>query len=238
MNVFVGLLVVAAQAECHPDATYVENAEYIDGNCVLPLSELNLDRLDVRDSSLEAEPSNSQHPFAWYTCGVGSSATMVHFHNWTNSEYQDETALYWYDEAGALMGRHGEPGRYCCAGQPADLESALLSYGVPVQTCYAPLPLTTEEMDLAGQCVQRASARSMSSDLPHDALPALLQRSVCHGTPSVSRLSRPSWIGASLRSTFAPTAVDRPGACSAVGTSGVASVLGLLGGLVLLWRRR
>ncbi len=52
----------------------------------------------------------------------------------------------------------------------------------------------------------------MSSGLPRAALPALLQHSVCHGTPSVSRLGRTARVGAILRSTFVTDAVSLRGA--------------------------
>lgn len=148
-----------AQAECHPDALYVEDAEYIDGSCVVPWEYSDIPESErIPETTVEIEPKDLWL-MSWQVCAPGSSASAVYFSYGGPGDYF-EAVSYWYDLSGVYVGQFADSGSHCCPGQPDQELGTPLTYGVPVQTCYAPVPVTTEEMDLAGNCLDRPGACS------------------------------------------------------------------------------
>ncbi|MFT5582839.1 MAG: hypothetical protein ACI9VR_000416 [Cognaticolwellia sp.] len=61
--------------------------------------------------------------------------------------------LHWYGEDGQVLGgTGGGHSYYCCDGQGEDT-TPFSTWGVPMQTCYAPIPYRTPEMERPGECV-------------------------------------------------------------------------------------
>ena len=134
--------------ECEEDAILVENASYVDGTCVIAWDSSDC-IYDCFTDSEDARPSPYQSG-AWFDCGPGSSAAMIRLR--ADNGNQDR-ALFWYDDAGQILGvTGGSNGPYCCEEQQS-FPTTLVTYGAPMQTCYAPTPYKLPDMSYSGECV-------------------------------------------------------------------------------------
>lgn len=153
---FVYLFGAAAQAECDPDDQVLEDATFVDGSCVYEDWEpypYDCDTCTVDD----AVSKSFQWVNNWFYCGPGSSAAMVQVRAHPES---NDTSIWWYGEDGELIGLSaGASGPYCCDDQAGYLKTYVTG-GVPMQTCYAPIPFRLPEMERAGECYSPPSGCS------------------------------------------------------------------------------
>ena len=57
--------------------------------------------------------------------------------------------VFLYDESGDLVASGGARGLYCCD----DKEAEFAAGGLPMQTCFAPIPITDPDEDVKGECL-------------------------------------------------------------------------------------
>jgi hypothetical protein len=149
--VFIPAIVLTSASfadECEPDAILVEDATFVDGSCVIPWDSSSC-VYDCYADAAEARPMPYQNG-AWFNCGPGSSAAMLRLRADNGSQ---DRAVFWYDEDGQILGvTGGSSNFYCCEEQQA-FPDTFVTYGAPMQTCYAPIPYRIPEMELAGECL-------------------------------------------------------------------------------------
>lgn len=143
-------------AECETDAIQVEDAIYVDGTCVIPWDSSQC-IYDCYANADAARPTPYQSG-AWFRCGPGSSAAMLRLRA---DDGNQNRAIFWYDENGQILGvTGGSSGPYCCEEQQT-FPNTFVTYGAAMQTCYAPIPYATPEMEFPGECVDPPGSCSL-----------------------------------------------------------------------------